>query len=73
MVEGPLVHHYVNQLKKVLQGREVRIEFCGKRLKEVGPSLKNIRIQKMVAHGKQFSIHLSEDRILLIHLMMWGS
>jgi hypothetical protein len=33
MAEGPLVHHYVNQLKKVLQGRDVQIEF---RLRQAG-------------------------------------
>lgn len=73
MAEGPLVHHYVNQLKKVLQGRDVLIEFRLRKLKDVEPSLQNIHIQKMEAHGKQFRIHLSDHRILLIHLMMWGS
>jgi endonuclease-8 len=73
MAEGPLVHHYVNQLKKVLQGREARIEFRARKLKDVEPSLQNIHIQKVEAHGKQFRIHFSDDRILLIHLMMWGS
>jgi endonuclease-8 len=73
VAEGPLVHHYVNQLKKVLQGREVRIEFCLRKLKDVEPPLRNIHIQKVEAHGKQFRIHFSDQRILLIHLMMWGS
>jgi endonuclease-8 len=73
MAEGPLVHHYVNQLKKVLQGRDVRIEFRFRKLKDVEPSLRNIHIQKVEAHGKQFRIHFSDQRILLIHLMMWGS
>lgn len=73
MAEGPLVHHYVNQLKKVLQGRDVRIEFRLRKLKDVEPSFRNIYIQKVEAHGKQFRIHFSDQRILLIHLMMWGS
>ncbi|MGQ9648380.1 MAG: Fpg/Nei family DNA glycosylase [Thermodesulfobacteriota bacterium] len=73
MAEGPLVHHYVNQLKKVLQGREVRIELRLWKLKNVESSLESIHIQKVEAHGKQFRIHLLDDRILLIHLMMWGS
>ena len=73
MAEGPLVHHYVGQLKKVLQGRDVRIEFRLRKLKDVEPSLRNIHIQKVEAHGKQFRIHFSDQRILLIHLMMWGS
>lgn len=73
MTEGPLVHHYVNQLKKVLQGKDVQIEFRLRKLKDVEPSLQNIHIQKVEAHGKQFRIHFSDHRILLIHLMMWGS
>jgi endonuclease-8 len=73
MAEGPLVHHYVNQLKKVLQGRDVRIEFRLPKLKDVEPSLQKIHIQRVEAHGKQFRIHFSDHRILLIHLMMWGS
>ena len=73
MAEGPLVHHYVNQLKKVLQGRDVGIEFRLHKLKDVGPFLQNFHIQKVEAHGKQFRIHFSDHRILLIHLMMWGS
>jgi endonuclease-8 len=73
MAEGPLVHHYVNQLKKVLQGRDVRIEFRLRKLKDIEPSLQNIHIEKVEAHGKQFRIHFSDHRILLIHLMMWGS
>ena len=73
MAEGPLVHHYVNQLKKVLRKREVQIEFRLRKLKDVEPSLQKIHIQRVEAHGKQFRIHFSDHRILLIHLMMWGS
>lgn len=73
MVEGPLVHHYVRQLKKVLEGKEVRIEFRLRELKEVEPSFKNSRIQKVEAYGKQFRLHFSDGRILLIHLLMWGA
>jgi endonuclease-8 len=73
MAEGPLVHHYVRQLKKVLQGKDVQIEFHLRKLKDVEPSLQKIHIQRVEAHGKQFRIHFSDDRILLIHLMMWGS
>jgi endonuclease-8 len=73
MAEGPIVHHYVNQLKRVLQKRDVRIEFRLRKLKDVEPSVQNIHIEKVEAHGKQFCIHFSDHRILLIHLMMWGS
>lgn len=72
MTEGPLVHHYVNQLKKLL-GRAVRIEFRLRTLKDLESSLQDVHIQKVEAHGKQFRIHFSKDRILLVHLMMWGS
>lgn len=73
MAEGPLVHHYANQLKNVLQGRDVRIEFRLGKLRDVDSSLQNTHIQKIEAHGKQFRIHFPDHRILLIHLMMWGS
>lgn len=73
MVEGPLVHHYVHQLRKVLERREARIEFHLRKLKKAEASLQNILIQKVEAHGKQFRMHLSDGRILLVHLMMWGS
>jgi len=73
MAEGPVVHHYVKRLRNTLQGKEVQIEFRLKKLKELEPSLKNLRIENVEAHGKQFRFHLSDHRILLIHLMMWGS
>lgn len=73
MAEGPLVHYYVKQLKKVLQGKEVQIEFHVRDLKEKSSLFKNIRIQKIEAYGKQFRIHLSKTSVLLVHLMMWGS
>jgi len=73
MAEGPLVHHYVNQLKKVLQGRDIRIEFRLRKLKDLETSFQSAHIQKVEAHGKQFRIHFSNYTILLIHLMMWGS
>jgi formamidopyrimidine-DNA glycosylase len=60
-------------LKNVLEARDVRIEFCLRKLRDVDPSLQNKHIQKIEAHGKQFRIHFPNHRILLIHLMMWGS
>ncbi len=73
MAEGPLVHHYAKRLKQVLQGKEVRIEFRLRNLKALTPAFQEIRIQRVEAHGKQFRIHLPDERVLLIHLMMWGS
>jgi endonuclease-8 len=30
-------------------------------------------VKDVEAHGKQFRIHLSDNRVILVHLMMWGS
>jgi endonuclease-8 len=73
MAEGPVVHHYAKRLRAVLEGKEVRIEFGLKKLKASEPSVSKTRILKVEAHGKQFRFHLEDQRILLIHLMMWGS
>jgi endonuclease-8 len=73
MAEGPLVHHYANRLRKVLKGREVEVEFAIRKLKQFEPSLAGLRIQDVEAHGKQFRIHFPDNRVLLVHLMMWGS
>jgi formamidopyrimidine-DNA glycosylase len=73
MAEGPLVHHYAKRLKQVLQGKEVRIEFRLRKFKELTPAFQKIRIQRVEAHGKQFRIHLPDEKVLLIHLLMWGS
>jgi len=73
VAEGPVVHHYAKQLKKALQGKDVDVEFGVKKLKEHEASMKNIRVEKVEAHGKQFRIHFSDHRVLLVHLMMWGS
>lgn len=73
MAEGPLVHHYANRLRRALKGKEVRVEFGIRKLKQLEPSLEGLHIQEVEAHGKQFRIHFSDDRVLLVHLMMWGS
>ncbi|NIS62668.1 MAG: hypothetical protein GTO13_18775 [Proteobacteria bacterium] len=73
MAEGPLVHHYANRLRRVLKGKQVRVEFGIRKLKQFEISLEGLHVQDVEAHGKQFRIHLSDDRVLLVHLMMWGS
>jgi endonuclease-8 len=73
MAEGPLVHHYANRLRRVLKGKEVRVEFGIKKLKQFELSLEGLRVHEVEAYGKQFRIHFPEDRVLLVHLMMWGS
>jgi endonuclease-8 len=73
MAEGPLVHHYANQLRSVLKGKEVRVVFGIRKLKQLEPSLESLRIQDVEAHGKQLRIHFPDNRVLLVHLMMWGS
>ncbi len=73
MAEGPLVHHYTKQLNKILRGKEVQVEFGIRKFKELESSLKDTHVKKVEAHGKQFRIHFSDERVLLVHLMMWGS
>jgi len=73
MAEGPLVHHYANRLRRALKGKGVRVEFGIRKLKQFEPSLEGLRVQEVEAHGKQFRIHFPDNRVLLVHLMMWGS
>lgn len=73
MAEGPLVHHYANRLRRVLKGREVRVEFGIRKLRQFEASLQGLRVREVEAHGKQFRIYFPDDRVLLVHLMMWGS
>jgi formamidopyrimidine-DNA glycosylase len=72
MAEGPLVHYNARQLRRVLKGKRVRIEFGVRKLKRFESSLRNLRINDVEAYGKQFRIRLSDERIILVHLMMWG-
>jgi len=72
MAEGPLVHHNARQLQRVLKGKQAGIEFGVRRLKAYEPSLRKVRIDDVEAYGKQFRIRLSDGRIVLVHLMMWG-
>lgn len=73
MAEGPLVHYYASQLREVLKGKNARIEFGVKQLKAFEASLERVRIKEVEAYGKQFRIHLAGGRVILVHLMMWGS
>jgi len=73
MAEGPLVHYYAKRLQRVLRGKEVSVEFGIRKLKHHEPSLRDLRVTQVEAYGKQLRIHFSNTRILLIHLMMWGS
>jgi endonuclease-8 len=73
MAEGPLVHYYAGRLRDVLKGKDARIEFGVKELKRFEPGLRKIRIRDVEAYGKQFRIRLADRRVILIHLMMWGS
>lgn len=72
MAEGPLVHHYARQLRKVLKARKVRIEFGTRELKRAEASVRGLKVKDVEAHGKQFRIRLSDGRTVLVHLMMWG-
>lgn len=73
MAEGPLVHYYARKLRRVLKGRKVQVTFGLRKLKPFEASLKCILIKDVEAYGKQFRIRFSDGRVLLVHLMMWGS
>jgi len=73
MAEGPVVHHYANQLRRVLKGKEVRVKFSIRKLKQFEPALEGLRVQGVEAHGKQLRIYFPNNQVLLVHLMMWGS
>lgn len=73
MAEGPVVHDHARRLDRILRGREVRVHFSAKSLKPLEPTLRGVTVQAVEAHGKQFRIRIEDGRILLVHLMMWGS
>jgi endonuclease-8 len=73
MAEGPLVHYYAARLRKVLKGKDARVEFGVRDLKKLEPGLRKMRIRDVEAFGKQFRIKLADGRTILVHLMMWGS
>ena len=73
MAEGPVVHFFAEKLRNVLAGQPVDITFGIKRLKELGPSFSGVRISDVEAVGKQFRIHFEDGRIVLVHLLMWGT
>jgi endonuclease-8 len=57
----------------VLKGKEVRIEFGIKKLKQFEPSPEGLRVEDVEAYGKQFRIYLPDNQVLLVHLMMLGT
>jgi endonuclease-8 len=73
MAEGPVIHFYATQLRRALEGQDVDIEFGIKRLKTMESSLQGLSVTRVEAQGKQIRIHLSDKRLILVHLMMWGS
>ncbi|MFO7959057.1 MAG: DNA-formamidopyrimidine glycosylase family protein [Candidatus Brocadiia bacterium] len=73
MAEGPLVHHYAHQLAELLEGEPVEVEFGIKRLEGEGASFDGTAVVAVDPHGKQFRIRFSDGRLILVHLLMWGS
>jgi endonuclease-8 len=73
MAEGPLVHYYARQLREVLKGKRVKVRFGARKPKSVKTPLKGLKVRDVEAYGKQFRIRLSDSRVILVHLMMWGS
>lgn len=73
MAEGPVIHHYARQLRRVLEGQTIEVEFGIQKLKSMESSVIGLSVTSVDAHGKQVRLHLSDERIILVHLMMWGS
>jgi len=72
MAEGPLVHRYAQRLREVLEGRKATIEFGVKTL-ALAHGVLTTTVTSVEAVGKQLRIGLGDGRIILVHLMMWGS
>jgi endonuclease-8 len=73
MAEGPLVHRIARGLRRVLEGRRVEVEFAGERLEREQAELSGRVMEHVEAWGKQFRFHFQGRRVLLVHLLMWGS
>jgi endonuclease-8 len=73
MAEGPLVHRIARGLARVLEGRAAGVEFAGDRLAEEQKELTGRVVERVEARGKQFRFHFEGGRLLLVHLLMWGS
>lgn len=73
MAEGPVVHYYARRLRRFLMHKDVRVSFGIRALKTREKEFQKIRIDRIEAYGKQFRIYCSNGKIILIHLLMWGS
>jgi formamidopyrimidine-DNA glycosylase len=73
MAEGPVVHRYAARLNSILGGQTVDVRFGVQRLRYLEPDLARARIRRIEAWGKQFHIHFTDGRAILVHLLMWGS
>jgi endonuclease-8 len=73
MAEGPVIHAYAKALHRALEGEEITVEFGIRKLKAMESGLQGLRATHVEAQGKQIRIHLSDKRLILVHLMMWGS
>ena len=73
MAEGPVVHFYANMIHDALQGQELDVEFGINRLKGRGQEFDGVTLDDVQAQGKVFRIRFSDGRIVLVHLLMWGT
>ena len=73
MAEGPVVHFYANMIRDALQGQDVDVEFGIKRLKGRGQELDGAMLDDVQAQGKVFRILFSDGRVIVVHLLMWGT
>jgi formamidopyrimidine-DNA glycosylase len=72
MSEGPLVHRIARSLQRILAGQRCTVDVAGPDLATVRAALAGNAIERVEARGKQFRLHLADQRILLVHLMMDG-
>jgi endonuclease-8 len=73
VAEGPVVHHLARQLREVLEGRTVEVEFGVKKLMGRRDVVNGRQIRRVEAWGKQFRIHFDDAWVLMVHLLMWGT
>lgn len=73
MAEGPVVHHYAKMLQRALEGKQAEVVFTSAELKPHSPTFQGTTVSRVEAHGKQIRIYFANERIILVHLLMWGS
>ena len=73
MAEGPVVHFFAERFHRVLAGKCASVEFGINKLKGRGDSFADVPVSGVDACGEQFRIRFGDGRIVLVHLLMWGT